>query len=68
MSRKNIQQHHLQILVFFVGLTIWFTPAPDGLTTQAWHLFAIFISAIFAVILIAMPIFTSILIALSIAV
>ena len=47
MLQKKIKQHHLQILVFIIGLTIWFIPTPDGLTTQAWHLFAIFISAIF---------------------
>ena len=40
-------------------------PTPSGLETQAWHLFAIFITAIFAVIINAMPIFTSSIIALA---
>jgi hypothetical protein len=36
----------------FVGLAIgiWFAPIPEGLTREAWHLFAIFAAAIFAVI------------------
>ena len=39
-----------------LGLTIWFTPVPIGLLPQAWHLFAIFATVIFAVIIDAMPI------------
>jgi DASS family divalent anion:Na+ symporter len=65
MLSKQIQQHHLQIIVFLVGISIWFIPVPNGLSIQAWHLFAIFITSIFAVILKAMPIFTSSIIALS---
>jgi DASS family divalent anion:Na+ symporter len=68
MSQNGINKHYLQILVFAIGITLWFYPTPEGLQTQAWHLFAIFISAIFAVILKAMPIFTSSIIALATAV
>lgn len=32
-------------LPIIIGLLIWFSPTPDGLTTQAWHLFAIFLAA-----------------------
>lgn len=60
-----MQKHWLQIFVFVFGLIIWFIPTPSGLETQAWHLFAIFITAIFAVIINAMPIFTSSIIALA---
>ena len=35
---------------FALALGIWFAPVPAGLTPQAWHLFAIFASAIFSVI------------------
>ena len=66
--KETKQKHYMQALVFFIGLAIWFSPAPQGLDIQAWHLFAIFISAIFAVILNAMPIVTSSIIAASIAV
>lgn len=61
-------KHYMQVLVFFIGISLWFSPVPDGLNSQAWHLFAIFISAIFAVILNAMPILTSSIIAVSFAV
>ncbi|EQB34484.1 oxidoreductase [Sulfurimonas hongkongensis] len=55
-------------LVLILGLVIWFSPTPIGLEPKAWHLFAIFISSIFAVIIKAMPIFTSSILALSAAV
>ena len=66
--QETKQQHFMQVLVFFIGFAIWFSPTPQGLETQAWHLFAIFISAIFAVILNAMAILTSSILAVSIAV
>ncbi len=68
------KQHVLQIAVLLFGLILWFMPMPSGLESyiqklpsgdleftpiMAWHLFVIFITAIFAVILKAMPIFTS---------
>jgi len=70
---ETSKQHLLQVAVLIFGIIIWFMPIPSGLeafiaklpssdlefTAQtSWHLFAIFISAIFAVILKAMPIFT----------
>lgn len=66
--QKTKQTHYMQALIFFIGISIWFSPVPDGLDIKAWHLFAIFISAIFAVILKAMPILTSSIIAASLAV
>jgi DASS family divalent anion:Na+ symporter len=71
---KNLNQYTLHIVVLLFGLLLWFFPIPSGLESyiqklpssdleftplMAWHLFAIFITAIFAVILKAMPIFTS---------
>ncbi len=69
------KQHILQLSVIIFGIILWFIPIPSGLESyiqklpvdttleftpiMAWHLFAIFITAIFAVILKAMPIFTS---------
>jgi len=52
--KKTIKKHWLQLIVLLVGLIIWFIPTPEGLETQAWHLFAVFITAIFAVIIIGM--------------
>src|SRR5262245_51353872 len=44
---------------FAIALGIWFAPVPTGLTTQAWHLFAIFVAAIASVLLGALPLLTS---------
>jgi len=63
--KKNIQRHWQQFSVLILGLILWYLPTPTGLETQAWHLFVIFISAIFAVIINAMPIFTSSILALA---
>ncbi|HEX5111024.1 MAG TPA: DASS family sodium-coupled anion symporter [Vicinamibacterales bacterium] len=49
-------------------LGIWLWPAPEGLTAQAWHLFALFVAAIFAVVVNAFPILTSSIVALAAAV
>ncbi len=81
--QKTLKQHHLQIIVILFGIILWFMPVPSGLenyisnlpasdlefTPQtAWHLFAIFITAIFAVILNSMPIFTAAILGLSAAI
>ncbi len=81
--KKTLQQHHLQIVVLIFGLILWFMPVPSGLdsyistlpasdlkfTSQtAWHLFAIFITAIFAVILNSMAIFTAAILGVSAAI
>lgn len=44
---------------FALAISIWLVPIPAGLTAQAWHLFAIFVSAITAVLLGAFPLLTS---------
>jgi DASS family divalent anion:Na+ symporter len=38
---------------------LWWTPPPDGLSLQAWRLFAIFAAAIIAVVVNALPILTA---------
>src|SRR6186713_1702577 len=47
---------------------IWFCPVPEGLTPAAWHLFALFAAAIFAVVVDALPILTASVLALALAV
>jgi DASS family divalent anion:Na+ symporter len=42
-----------------VAAVLWFTPPPDGLTLQAWRLFAIFAAALIAVVIEAFPILTA---------
>jgi len=51
-----------------LALGLWFTPIPEGLTVQAWHLFAIFASAIFSVIVTAFPLLTAAMLAVAAAV
>ncbi|MCU0250284.1 MAG: anion permease [Vicinamibacterales bacterium] len=40
-------------------VVIWLVPPPEGLTVPAWHLFALFVAAIFSVIVGAFPILTA---------
>lgn len=61
----NTTLHVKRLLVFAFGFFLWFFPAPDGLTPQAWQLFTIFISIIFAVIIEAFPIFVASIIGLA---
>src|SRR5258705_7726376 len=57
-----------QVLSFALAFGIWYWPIPAGLTKEAWHLFAIFAAAIFAVILNSFPLLTASLLAVSAAV
>jgi divalent anion:Na+ symporter, DASS family len=51
-----------------IALGIWFSPVPEGLTAQAWHLFALFLAAIGSVVIGAFPILTASVLALAAAV
>lgn len=44
---------------FVMATSIWFLPVPSGLTAQAWHLFAVFVTAIVSVLLGVFPLLTS---------
>jgi len=57
-----------QILSFALAFGIWFAPIPAGLTSEAWHLFAIFAAAIFSIVLNAFPLLTASLLAVAAAV
>ena len=52
-----------RLVPFAIGIGIWFTPIPAGLTAQAWHLFAVFVAAIASVLIGAFPILTDSMIA-----
>jgi divalent anion:Na+ symporter, DASS family len=52
-----------QAISFTLALGIWFAPIPAGLTSEAWHLFAVFAAAIFSVIVNAFPLLTASLLA-----
>ena len=51
-----------------LALAMWFAPPPDGLTVQAWRLFAIFASAILSVVVNALPILTASVLAVAVVV
>lgn len=44
------------LIPLVIGLGLWFTPQPEGLSPQAWHLFAIFAGTIVAFITQPLPI------------
>jgi len=48
-----------QAAPFALAIGLWFVPVPAGLTAPAWHLFAVFVSAILSVLLGAFPLLTS---------
>jgi DASS family divalent anion:Na+ symporter len=48
-----------RLVTIILTLVIWLAPPPEGLTAPAWHLFAVFVGAIFSVIVGALPILTA---------
>ena len=63
-----MRQKILLIASLALAVSIWVYPVPDGLAPEAWRLFAIFISAIFAVVTGATGIFLASIMALVAAV
>jgi len=57
-----------RLAVLALAVVIWIIPPPEGLTVQAWRLFAIFIAAIASVIAGALPMLTASVFAVSAAV
>jgi divalent anion:Na+ symporter, DASS family len=57
-----------RVATFALVIGLWLVPTPAGLTSQAWHLFAIFAAAIFSVIVTAFPLLTAALLAAAAAV
>lgn len=47
MSRRNL----LLLIVFLLGIVIWFAPHSSGIPDTGWHLFAIFVATIAGIIL-----------------
>jgi DASS family divalent anion:Na+ symporter len=52
-------------LPFALAIGIWLVPVPAGLTAAAWHLFAVFVAAIAAVLVGAYPLLTSTMLAVA---
>ena len=57
-----------RIATLAVALGIWFVPAPEGVTLEAWRLFGIFAAAIFSVVAGALPILVASVLAVAAAV
>ncbi len=57
-----------QVATVVLVAVVWLTPPPDGLTVQAWRLFAVFAGAIFSVVVDALPILTASVLALAVTV
>src|SRR5262249_57164757 len=55
----NCRQLGKQARSVVLALGIWLAPIPAGLTSEAWHLFAVFAAAIFSVIVNAFPLLTA---------
>lgn len=51
MSSKNIKL----LVPILLGLIIWFIPAPEGLSVEAWRFFGIFLAVIIGLILEPIP-------------
>jgi DASS family divalent anion:Na+ symporter len=50
---------------FALAIGIWLLPVPAGLTAPAWHLFAVFVAAIAAVLVNAFPLLTATMLAVA---
>src|SRR5690242_3759252 len=57
-----------RIASIVLGAALWWTLPPEGLTLQAWRLFAVFITAIFAIVVNALPLLTASVLAVAVAV
>ena len=62
------RRRFLLLVPFALGAGIWAVPVPAGLTPAAWHLFALFAAAISSVIVGALPLLTSALLAAAAAI
>jgi DASS family divalent anion:Na+ symporter len=58
-GRSSAAVTRARLATVALAVVIWTVPPPEGLTVPAWRLFALFASAIFAVIIGAFPILTA---------
>lgn len=52
---SKAKQSILLLTSIAIGMMIWFSPVPEGITEKAWHLLSIFVATIFAVIAKPLP-------------
>lgn len=53
------------VITFAIALILWFIPVPEGVSENAWHLFAIFAATILGIILKAAPMGTMCMLAIA---
>jgi len=68
LSAANRKRLLARGAVLALAALLWFSPVPEGLVPEAWHLFALFVAAIVSVVIGAFPILTSFVLALAAAV
>src|SRR5262245_13693729 len=56
--RKERRILLLRLATLAIATGLWFSPHPEALTAEAWHLFVIFASTIASVVIGAFPILT----------
>ncbi|MBJ7449014.1 MAG: anion permease [Parachlamydiales bacterium] len=64
---KQYRKYIVLIISFMIGLAMWLSPAPEGMQEKGWHLLAIFISTIVAIIMQAMPMGAIAIVAIAVA-
>ena len=57
-----------KLIIVAVGIALWFSPHPEALGQQEWHLFAIFITTIFGVVFNAFNVLPASVLALAITI
>jgi DASS family divalent anion:Na+ symporter len=65
-GRPGLATRRAAIVV--LAVVLWVAPPPDGLTVQAWRLFAIFAAVLLSVVVEALPILTASVLAIAVAV
>ena len=56
MTRHSSRSSVIRLAVAVgIGVLLWWIPIPDGVTPPAWHLLAIFVATIVAIILEPLP-------------
>ena len=68
MTANSHRTRLVRAIVVGLAVILWFVPPPEGLTIDAWRVFAIFAAAILSVVINAFPILTASVLAVSAAV
>ena len=65
MTANSHRTRLVRAVVVGLAVILWFVPPPEGLTIDAWRVFAIFAAAILSVVINAFPILTASVLAVS---